>query len=445
MEYPNYYYEQNEQHEPPQGEPPRRGIGGYIVTAVVFTIIGALLATILMPSLYQISKEIPQATPTIAPVPSGPLSPDATPSPNLDPLETERPAYTPNPTTRPMPELDGESPIIGNSVNPVPDIVEQTSSGVLGVINYANAGLFGNSYVEQASGSAFLISTDGYIVTNAHVVEDADAIAVTFVDGHEVDAELIGMDKSMDIAVLKVDGENLHALKLGDSDSVRVGEFTIAIGDPTGRELAGTTTFGIISATAREVNIDGKTNVYLQTDAAINPGNSGGPLLNMAGEVIGITSAKTVTASYDEYGNAISAEGLGFAIPINDAMRIVTQLITSGYVLRPGIGVTISTWDALAAQQYGTVEGMLVVSVTKDGPADEAGLRPNDIIVAVDGASVPTQDEFVALVQSKSVGDALALEVWRGGKTFETTLVIGDLNTMGSELVGGKADYNFFG
>lgn len=445
MEYPNYYYEQNEQHESPQGEPPRRGIGGYIVTAVVFTIIGALLATILMPSLYQISEEIPQATPTIAPVPSGPLSPDATPSPNLDPLETERPAYTPNPTTRPMPELDGESPIIGNSVNPVPDIVEQTSSGVLGVINYANAGLFGNSYVEQASGSAFLISTDGYIVTNAHVVEDADAIAVTFVDGHEVDAELIGMDKSMDIAVLKVDGENLHALKLGDSDSVRVGEFTIAIGDPTGRELAGTTTFGIISATAREVNIDGKTNVYLQTDAAINPGNSGGPLLNMAGEVIGITSAKTVTASYDEYGNAISAEGLGFAIPINDAMRIVTQLITSGYVLRPGIGVTISTWDALAAQQYGTVEGMLVVSVTKDGPADEAGLRPNDIIVAVDGASVPTQDEFVALVQSKSVGDALALEVWRGGKTLETTLVIGDLNTMGSELVGGEADYNFFG
>ena len=165
----------------------------------------------------------------------------------------------------------------------------------------------------------------------------------------------------------------------------------------------------------------------------------------MAGEVIGITSAKTVTASYDEYGNAISAEGLGFAIPINDAMRVVTQLITSGYVLRPGIGVTISTWDALAAQQYGTVEGMLVVSVTKDGPADEAGLRPNDIIVTVDGASVPTQDEFVALVQSKSVGDALALEVWRGGKTFETTLVIGDLNTMGSELVGGEADYNFFG
>ena len=442
MEYPNYYYEQNDRQEQPQNPPPRRGIGGYIVTAVVFTIIGALLATILMPSLYEIAEGTQPAVPTAQP---GLVSPEATPTPAQQPAETERPAYTPNPTTRPMPELNGESPVIGNAANPIPDIVEQVSAGVLGVINYAYIKDFGGSYVERATGSAFLISKDGYIVTNAHVVEDADAVAVTFADGTEVDAELVGMDKSMDIAVLKIEGENLHALKLGDSDAVRVGEFTIAIGDPTGRELAGTTTFGIISAAARDVNIDGKTNTYLQTDAAVNPGSSGGPLLNMAGEVIGITSAKTVTASYDEYGHAISAEGLGFAIPINDALKIVSQLITNGYVLRPGIGVTIVTWDALSAQQYETAEGMLVYTVTKDGPADQAGLRPNDIIVEVDGMSVPTQDEFVAHVKAKTVGDALKLKVWRGGEYFETTLVIGDLNTMGSELVGGEADYNFFG
>ena len=442
MEYPNYYYEQNDRQEQPQNPPPRRGIGGYIVTAVVFTIIGALLATILMPSLYEIAEGTQPAVPTAQP---GLVSPEATPTPAQQPAETERPAYTPNPTTRPMPELNGESPVIGNAANPIPDIVEQVSAGVLGVINYAYIKDFGGSYVERATGSAFLISKDGYIVTNAHVVEDADAVAVTFADGTEVDAELVGMDKSMDIAVLKIEGENLHALKLGDSDAVRVGEFTIAIGDPTGRELAGTTTFGIISAAARDVNIDGKTNTYLQTDAAVNPGSSGGPLLNMAGEVIGITSAKTVTASYDEYGNAISAEGLGFAIPIHDALKIVSQLITNGYVLRPGIGVTIVTWDALSAQQYETAEGMLVYTVTKDGPADQAGLRPNDIIVEVDGMSVPTQDEFVAHVKAKTVGDALKLKVWRGGEYFETTLVIGDLNTMGSELVGGEADYNFFG
>ena len=441
MEYPNYYYEQNDRQEQPQN-PPRRGIGGYVVTAVVFTIIGALLATILMPSLYDLEGTAQKPAPTLTPG----VSPEPVPTPETQkPSESASPADTPKPTSRPMPELDGESPVIGNSTNPIPDIVEQVSTGVLGVINYAYVREYGGTYVEQAAGSAFMISTDGYIVTNAHVVEDADAVAVTFVDGTELDAEIIGMDKSMDVAVLKVEGENLHALKLGDSDAVRVGEFAIAIGDPTGRELAGTTTFGIIGATAREVNIDGRTNTYLQTDAAVNPGNSGGPLLNMAGEVIGITSAKTVTASYDEFGNAISAEGLGFAIPINDAMKIVSQLITRGYVLRPGIGVSIVTWDALSAQKYETVEGMLVYTVTKDGPADEAGLRPNDIIVEVDGTPVPTQDEFVAHVKAKTVGDTLELKVWRAGEYFDTTLTIGDLNTMGSEYVGGEADYNFFG
>ena len=441
MEYPNYYYEQNDRQEQPQN-PPRRGIGGYVVTAIVFTIIGALLATILMPSLYDLEGTAQKPAPTLTPG----VSPEPVPTPETQkPSESASPADTPKPTSRPMPELDGESPVIGNSTNPIPDIVEQVSAGVLGVINYAYVREFGGTYVEQATGSAFMISTDGYIITNAHVVEDADAVAVTFADGTELDAEIVGMDKSMDVAVLKVEGENLHALKLGDSDAVRVGEFAIAIGDPTGRELAGTTTFGIIGATAREVNIDGRTNTYLQTDAAVNPGNSGGPLLNMAGEVIGITSAKTVTASYDEFGNAISAEGLGFAIPINDAMKIVSQLITRGYVLRPGIGVSIVTWDALSAQKYETVEGMLVYTVTKDGPADEAGLRPNDIIVEVDGTPVPTQDEFVAHVKAKTVGDTLELKVWRAGEYFDTTLTIGDLNTMGSEYVGGEADYNFFG
>ncbi len=436
MEYPNYYYEQSA----PQGEQPkktpRRGIGGYIVTAIVFTLVGALLATILLPSLYELEQQ--------------PMIPASTPAPNNAPLptprpESEKPAYTPNPTTRPMPELNGTNPVIGDSTNPIPEIVEQVSAGVLGVINYGMVFEFGGISVEQGSGSGFLISEDGYIVTNAHVVEDADSIGVSLSDGSELEAELIGMDKTMDIAVLKIEADGLYALKMGDSDGVRIGEFTIAIGDPTGRELAGTTTFGIISATAREVNIDGRTNTYLQTDAAINPGNSGGPLLNMAGEVIGITSAKTVTASYDEYGNAISAEGLGFAIPINDAMRIVSQLITSGYVLRPGIGVSIVAWDALSAQEYGTVAGMLVYSVTRDGPAHKAGLRNNDIIVEVDGEPVPTQDDFVAYVQSKLVGDSLHMKVWRAGEYYETDLVIGDLNSLGSELVDGEADYNFFG
>ena len=165
MEYPNYYYEQNDRQEQPQNPPPRRGIGGYIVTAVVFTIIGALLATILMPSLYEIAEGTQPAVPTAQP---GLVSPEATPTPAQQPAETERPAYTPNPTTRPMPELNGESPVIGNAANPIPDIVEQVSAGVLGVINYAYIKDFGGSYVERDTGSAFLISKDGYIVTRLY-------------------------------------------------------------------------------------------------------------------------------------------------------------------------------------------------------------------------------------------------------------------------------------
>lgn len=451
MEYPHYYYDdQNTGNESPNGKPPRRGIGGYIVTAVVFTIVGALLATILMPSLYEIDKlsEVPAASPS---APAATPKPEATVPPVEEseaPEAPKAPSYTPNPTTRPMPELNGDMPVIGDPANPIPDIAEQASAGVVGIINYTKLGAlgieFGDSLVEQGSGSGFVISTDGYILTNSHVVEDSHAIGVMFPDGTEEEAEIIGLDKTTDIAVLKIEKEDLYALKLGDSDKVRVGEFTIAIGDPTGRELSGTTTFGIISATAREMNIDGNTNVYLQTDAAINPGNSGGPLLNMAGEVIGITTAKTVTASYDEFGNAISAEGLGFAIPINDAVRIVTELITTGYVQRPGVGISIVEWDELAAAEYETPQGVLVYSVTKDGPADKAGLHPDDIIVEVNGEKTPSQSDFVAMVKAMRVGDTFSVKVWRAGEYFDATLEVADLNSLGNELVGGTANYNFY-
>ena len=437
MEYPNYYYEQDDRQE--EYPKRKRGIGGYIVTAIVFTIVGALLATILMPPLYEL-QQTPSPTPVHPTAEPGRSTPAPTPTPAAD-----YPRNTPNPTTRPMPDLDGEAPDIGDTINPIPEIVEQVSPGVVSITNYAYVPSFGGIFSERATGSGFVISTEGYIITNAHVVEDASRVSVTFTDGTEVNVEVIGLDKSMDVAVLKAETGTSYALKLGDSNTVRIGEFVIAIGDPTGRELAGTPTFGIISATERVVNIDGRSNTYLQTDAAINPGNSGGPLLNMAGEVIGITSAKTVTASYDEYGNAIGAEGLGFAIPINDAMQIAAQLITNGHVLRPGIGVSIVTWDALSAEEYGTVEGMLVYTVTKDGPAHKAGLQVNDIIVEVDGVSVPTQQEFVSMVGAKNPGEELLFKVWRAGEYYETTVVVGDLNTLGSETVGGEADYNFFG
>ncbi|HWQ59108.1 MAG TPA: trypsin-like peptidase domain-containing protein [Clostridia bacterium] len=444
MEYPNYYYEDQNPHG--NGEKKRRGIGGYIVTAVVFTLVGALLATVFMTG-----GELPRGgtatpAPTATPYQGGFIPPTPAPTPGIEgtPAFNEGPTMTPEAARGSMPALDGTAPVIGDAANPIPDIVDQVSAGVVGIINYAYNAQY-NDYTEYASGSGFVISSEGYILTNAHVIGGAAKLGVMFTDGTEEEAVLVGYDNTSDLAVLRVNRKGLYALKLGNSDALRVGEYIITIGDPTGRELAGTTTFGIVSATQRTITIDGQTNTYIQVDAAVNPGNSGGPLIDLRGEVVGIVSAKTVTASYDDFGNAISAEGLGFALPINDVMKIAERLIKEGGIKRPGIGISVVNWTEEVAREYETVTGVLVYTVTKDGPGDLAGLRPNDIIVEVDGQANLTQSDFVALVKTKLVGDSLSLRVWRAGEYFDTTLTLGDLNVMGGELVGGEADYNFFG
>lgn len=447
MEYPNYYYE----NQNPQGHNgrKRRGVGGYVVTAVVFTLVGALLATILAGGeIARNPAQKPEATWTPQSTADGGGFPAPTPRPTPGigetPFINEGPLLTPEPARGSMPALDGKAPVIGNAANPIPDIVEQVSAGVVGIINYGYNAEYGD-YSAQASGSGFVIASEGYILTNAHVIAGASKLGVMFTDGTEEEAILVGYDNTSDLAVLRVNRTGLYALKLGDSDALRVGEYIITIGDPTGRELAGTTTFGIVSATQRAITIGGQSNTYIQVDAAVNPGNSGGPLINLKGKVVGIVSAKTVTASYDDFGNAISAEGLGFALPINDVLKIAGQLIKEGGIKRPGIGISVLEWTQERAREYGTVTGVLVVTVIKDGPGDRAGLRPNDIIVEVNGASTPSQSDFVALVKSKLVGESISLKVWRAGEYFETTLTLGDLNSLGSELVGGEADYDFFG
>lgn len=340
------------------------------------------------------------------------------------------PQLTPAATNRPAPTLDGEAPQITDTSNPFPEIYEAASQGVVGIYNYAG-GRFGEQL--QGSGSGFLFSSEGYILTNAHVIEDASRVTVLFPSDEEVEAELIGFDQTTDLAVLKVSDPNgeLIPLYIGSSNDVRVGEFVIAIGDPSGRELASTATFGMISAVSRSINIDGQTNEYLQTDAAVNPGNSGGPLINNRGEVIGVISAKTVTASYDEYGNAISAEGLGFAIPIDNAMEIAEKLITSGHITRPGIGVSVIQGDAESLEGTDLEHGLIVHAVTPGGPADKAGLEEEDIIVSCDGMDIKTSDEFIKYIRTKDVGDEITIRYYRDGDFEETVLEIGDLNNMG--------------
>ncbi len=377
--------------------------------------------------------------PMLSPMPSPSVLPTGAPE---DPYTTDGSSIlvTPMPivTARPMATLDGVAPSITDPYNPFPDIIEGVSAGVVSIINYEQSDLSGfiTSNQIQSSGSGFIISSDGYILTNAHVIADAHSVGVVFNNGFECAADVIGYDTIMDVAVLYVDlsSTNLLPLKLGDSDTCRVGEFVIAIGDPTGTTLASTPTFGIISALEREINIDGHTNAYIQTDAAINPGNSGGPLINNRGEVIGMTTAKTITASYDEYGNPISAEGLGFALPIRNVLKIAEALITQGELQRPGIGLSTVAIDEYISKKYDRPIGLLVYSVILDSPAFKAGLRADDIILSCNSIELYGNEALSGIIQSMNVGDEITVQYWRNGQIYECTIGLGDLNSMGDTI-----------
>ena len=385
-------------------------------------------------------------------------APHETPAPTAEPKETEEPFHTPAPTQTPAekpvetpmptpdafanvpkltpaPSPDSEyqqrmaKPHDEEALKSLPDIVEACMPGVVGILNYQPV-LFSRDLKAASSGSGFVLTEDGYIVTNQHVIEDARRITVILYSGEEVEATLIGSDVMSDVAVLKIDAKDLKPLPIGDSEAARVGEFVLAIGNPLGtNELYGSVTFGIISATARNINIDGFTNEFIQTDAAINPGNSGGPLINMNGEVIGITNAKYFTAGYDEYGNALNTEGIGFALPIKNVMAIVDSLIKDGAIPRPGIGIRIGTRTAEDALKDGEPEGIFVDSVTAGGPADVAGLKAGDILKALDGVEM-TQDEMIEVIRTKKIGEQFTFTVLRGNETLEIVITVGDLNKL---------------
>ena len=361
----------------------------------------------------------------------GSKDPDqAQPQTTPQPEPTQAPTYTP----REMPALDGVAPSLQAMPNPLPDIVESAGKGVVGMdVYYYDEEL--EQDVPMAYGSGFIISSEGYIVTNAHVVEGASQVEVKFIDGSSAPGQVIGADSKLDVAVVYVEAQGLTPLALGSSAQVKVGDFTVAIGNPTGEMLADTATFGIISATAREANVEGQVNSYIQTDAAINPGSSGGPLLDMSGKVIGITSAKALYAGYDEYGNMINAEGIGYAIPIDEAMEVVRELITTGHVKRPGIGISVVEIDQLTAEMYQVPQGILVYTVTEDGPAHAADLRINDVILSYDGITAGATTDFVAYVGAMEVGDQVKLRIWRDGQEQELYVTVGDLNQIGTKIL----------
>lgn len=280
---------------------------------------------------------------------------------------------------------------------------------------------------EQASGSGVIMTADGYIITNAHVITDtntnlpADKVTVVTSDGQQHKADIVGYDHQTDLAVLKItDGGTFTAAEFGDSDKIKAGEKAYAIGSPGGVELANSITTGSISAINRDITIDDRVMTLIQTDASINPGNSGGALINKYGQVIGITSAKLGISYY---------EGLGFAIPIDSAKDVVDQIIAYGHVKgRPAIGVTGYNLSKQSAEYNGVPQGVVVTAVDARSDAAAKGLQAKDIIVGVNGKTITTMDEINSQKENSKAGDQMTLRVYRisTGKTFDITITLAD-------------------
>ena len=309
------------------------------------------------------------------------------------------------------------------------EVYAQNVASTVGITTSVTTNYFGFTTTSAAAGSGFVLSDDGYILTNYHVIENSTSIKVTMYDGSSYEAELIGYDESNDIAVLKVDAENLSPVVLGDSDNLNVGDSVVAIGNPLG-ELTFSLTAGVVSALDREVTLSGNVTMELiQTDCAINSGNSGGALFNLYGEVIGITNAK-----YSSSGSGASIDNIGFAIPINSVMNIVESIIEKGYIAKPYIGVSVTSVSS-ETQSYGLPKGAAVKAISEDSPAEKAGLQINDIITEANGTAIESSDDLVRLVGDLYDGAELKLTVYRQGETVELTVIVGEKiqSALGSE------------
>ncbi len=305
----------------------------------------------------------------------------------------------------------------------VPEIAKLVGPSCVGIINKAKlqpqryfdpfSGRYyyyqeSDELVKQGSGSGIIITEDGYIVTNQHVIEDASELTVILNTGDEYTATLVGADSKSDLAVLKIDATGLTAAVLGNSSEVEVGDLAVAIGNPLGQELAGSVTAGVISALNRKMTVENRSYTLLQTDAAINPGNSGGALVNKYGEVIGINSIKM---------SVTGVEGIGFAIAISEAKPIIDDLMNEGYVSgRSLIGITISE----------TRNGLSVYSVSAGSGAEEAGIQKGDLIVKADGKVVTTGEELNSIRDSKKPGEYITLTVIREGELTNIDVKLGE-------------------
>lgn len=272
-----------------------------------------------------------------------------------------------------------------------------------------------------STGTGIIMSSDGYIITNYHVVSSAQQIVVLLTDGQEYTACQVGGDETSDIMVLKIDATGLTPAEFGDSDAAEVGDSVVAIGDPLGIELRGTMTDGIICGIKRDVDVGDRTMTLMQTNAALNSGNSGGPLVNMEGQVIGINTIKLSSTGYT------TVEGLGFAIPIDSAKPIVDELVEKGYVTgRPAFGFDVEQLESRISLYYDLPGKLYIRSVDSSSDAYSQGIRSGDIITAIDGQTVTTVDEFNRIKNEYSAGDQIPLTIYRSGHNYEVTVTLMD-------------------
>lgn len=308
--------------------------------------------------------------------------------------------------------------VASSSDSPVIQIADSIGPAVVGISNRVNVStFFSRQRVEQGSGSGVIFKEDGYIVTNYHVIKDADQLIVTLPSGKQLPCKVVGSDPSTDLAVVKVEERGLKAATFGDSDKLRVGELAVAIGNPLGEEFASTVTAGVISALNRTVDIEEKQFKLIQTDAAVNPGNSGGALVNSGGEVIGINSVKIVD---------VNVEGLNFAIPSNTVKPIVESIIKYGKVIRPWIGILGGDVNPALAEQYDLAvdKGVFVSELPPGGPAEKAGLKSGDVIIAANGQQIAGFGDLRGTVDKMKVGEKAVITVMRGKEKKTFTLVL---------------------
>jgi serine protease Do len=341
----------------------------------------------------------------------------------LSPPDTSSPPDSSLTSTITPIDPDWAPPAAENQASALPsiaDVVALVKPSVVAInTEYVTYDIFNRPYEQQGAGSGWIIDEDGLIVTNNHVVEGAESVTVTLADGRTFPAETIRTDWLSDLAIIKVNAHNLPAAKVGDSDILRVGDWVVAIGNSLGMGISASQ--GIVSAKGISLSVsEGQTlDDLIQTDTAINPGNSGGPLVNMAGEVIGITSVKVAQ---------VGVEGMGYAISSNTATPIIQQLVQNGYVIRPWLGVVFYTVNQYAVLRYGLAvdKGALITEMAIGSPADEAGLEPGDVITEFAGEEIATADELIQAIHSGQIGQEVEIVFWRGDVKNTTYAILAE-------------------